>query len=64
MLKLDYEFNVDILKKIVENKQSGIDDISEMKLRMLSALLANYLVDLSRVVYDFLRKNIRGGVNP
>lgn len=61
-LRSDYDFTVDILNKIVECKQSGTDDISEMKLRLLSALLANYHVDWSRVVFDFLKENVKAGM--
>lgn len=63
MLKLDYEFVVDILNKIVESKQSGTDDISDKKMRMLCALLENYLVDWSRVIFAFLVENIQTGVS-
>lgn len=54
-LKPEYEHIVDILSKIIESRVAGIDDVTDKKFTMLSALLNNYLVDWSRVVYHFLK---------
>lgn len=54
---------MDILNKIVENKASRTNGISYRKLRMLSDLLNNYLVDWSRIVFDFLKEDVWSGIN-
>nr|GMD22323.1 uncharacterized protein LOC109167327 [Ipomoea batatas] len=45
MLKPKFERAVDILSRIVENKVTCTNDVSEEKFTMLSALLNNYLVN-------------------
>nr|GMD40841.1 glutamic acid-rich protein-like [Ipomoea batatas] len=62
MLKLD-KYYVEILSKVVGNKAYDTDDVSEDKLRMLSAFLNNYPIDWSMVVYNFLKSCVKDGVS-
>nr|GMC99755.1 uncharacterized protein LOC109167327 [Ipomoea batatas] len=62
-LKLEYKRAISILSQIIENKVVGLDDVTIEKFTMLSALLNNYLVDWSMVIFNFSHQFIEKAVD-
>nr|GLL27004.1 uncharacterized protein LOC109167327 [Ipomoea trifida] len=62
-LKPEYKRAIGILSQIIENKVVGLDDVTIEKFTMLSALLNNYLVDWSMVIFNFSHQFIEKAVD-